>query len=157
MGDNLKIKYQFIIGPVRDQESDGEKKEAQAAEVFHVQYDKVVFGNTLFKNLGGGKFREVSDKAGMETFWPWGIGAGDFDNDGRGHLHSFGHGRPWLLAQRPDDEQPLFCTSPTAPRNSASIRCPTANTATRSPTSRERVRRAVSRSAISTTTAGSTW
>src|SRR5262249_5856327 len=38
--------------------------------------------NTLFKNLGKGKFVEVSDKAGIETFWPWGIATGDFDNDG---------------------------------------------------------------------------
>src|SRR5262249_30321461 len=33
-------------------------------------------------NLGGGKFREVSGPANMETFWPWGVATGDFDNDG---------------------------------------------------------------------------
>ena len=42
----------------------------------------MVFGNTFFKNLGRGKFEEISDKAGLETFWPWGIATGDFDNDG---------------------------------------------------------------------------
>ena len=31
---------------------------------------------------GDGKFEEVSDQAGLETFWPWGIATGDFDNDG---------------------------------------------------------------------------
>src|SRR5262249_22029081 len=25
---------------------------------------------------------EVSDRSGMETFWPWGIATGDFNNDG---------------------------------------------------------------------------
>jgi hypothetical protein len=52
------------------------------AELFHIRYDDVLFGNTLFHNLGGGKFKEVSDAAGMETWWPWGIATGDFDNDG---------------------------------------------------------------------------
>jgi hypothetical protein len=43
----------------------------------------VVFGNTLFRNRGPGqKFEEVSDRAGMETWWPWGVATGDFDNDG---------------------------------------------------------------------------
>jgi hypothetical protein len=43
---------------------------------------EVFYGNGLYRNLGGGKFEEVSDKAGAETFWPWSIGTGDFDNDG---------------------------------------------------------------------------
>lgn len=42
----------------------------------------VVYGNTMFRNEGGGRFTEVSDQAGMETFWPWGSAVGDFDNDG---------------------------------------------------------------------------
>src|SRR5262249_42911264 len=49
---------------------------------FHIDYDRVLFGNTLFKNRGNGSFEEVSDAAKMETFWPWGIATGDFDNDG---------------------------------------------------------------------------
>jgi hypothetical protein len=56
--------------------------ERSMARVFHIRYDQVLFGNTLFHNLGGGKFEEVSDRAGMETWWPWGIATGDFDNDG---------------------------------------------------------------------------
>jgi hypothetical protein len=44
--------------------------------------DEVLFGNTFFKNLGNGKFDEISDQVGLETFWPWGIAVGDFDNDG---------------------------------------------------------------------------
>ncbi|HEV3339196.1 MAG TPA: CRTAC1 family protein [Pirellulales bacterium] len=41
-----------------------------------------LFGNTLYHNEGHGAFSEKSDSAGMETFWPWGIAVGDFDNDG---------------------------------------------------------------------------
>src|SRR5260370_8207805 len=56
--------------------------ERQMADTFHIRYDEVLFGNTLFRNLGNGKFEEVSDAAGMETFWPWGVATADFDNDG---------------------------------------------------------------------------
>ena len=42
----------------------------------------MVFGNTLYQKLPSGQFEEVSDQANMETFWPWGIATGDFDNDG---------------------------------------------------------------------------
>ncbi|MEX2561353.1 MAG: CRTAC1 family protein, partial [Pirellulales bacterium] len=56
--------------------------EAEMAELLDIQYDEVVFGNTMFKNLGGGRFEEVSDRANLENFWPWGVATGDFDNDG---------------------------------------------------------------------------
>src|SRR5262249_47351893 len=58
------------------------KAEQRVKEELNIRYDEVVFGNTLFKNLGKGRFAEVSDAAGIETFWPWGIATGDFDNDG---------------------------------------------------------------------------
>jgi hypothetical protein len=68
-----KKKHKFMSGPRR---ADLEET------VFKGRILKDVFGNTLYKNLGGGKFREVSGKAGLETFWPWGLAAGDFDGDG---------------------------------------------------------------------------
>jgi len=43
----------------------------------------VFFGNGCFRNDGHGKFTEVSDAAGLETFWPWGAATGDFTNSGR--------------------------------------------------------------------------
>src|SRR6267142_4874914 len=50
-------------------------------------YDELLFGNALYRNLGnarpgGARFAETSQQAGLETFWPWGIATGDFDNDG---------------------------------------------------------------------------
>src|SRR5262249_47334854 len=44
--------------------------------------DEVVYGNTLYRNMGGGRFEETSERAGAETWWPWGIAEGDFDCDG---------------------------------------------------------------------------
>ncbi|HET6164753.1 MAG TPA: CRTAC1 family protein [Planctomycetota bacterium] len=42
----------------------------------------VLFGNTFFLNQGDGTFVEKSAEAGLETWWPWGIAAGDFNDDG---------------------------------------------------------------------------
>jgi hypothetical protein len=47
-----------------------------------IRREEVLFGNTLFRNKGGGAFEEVSDRANAETWWPWGIAEGDFDCDG---------------------------------------------------------------------------
>lgn len=78
-----KTKHRGAMGPFTDDPRPQAVAREQAfADAFKIDYEHVVFGNTLFKNLGGGKFEEVSDKANMETFWPWGIATGDFDNDG---------------------------------------------------------------------------
>jgi hypothetical protein len=44
--------------------------------------DSFVFGNSLYHNLGGGKFEEVSDRMGVENYWPWGPSIGDVNADG---------------------------------------------------------------------------
>ena len=41
-----------------------------------------IFGNALYANRGGGKFEEVSDAAGVETYWPWGPSVDDLNADG---------------------------------------------------------------------------
>jgi hypothetical protein len=41
-----------------------------------------VFGNALYHNLGDGKFEEVSDRLGVENYWPWGPSVGDLNADG---------------------------------------------------------------------------
>jgi len=64
--------------------------------LIHLPYDRVFFGNGFYKSLVDGKFEEISDKAGLETFWPWGIAAGDFDNDGFVDAYvPSGMGFPW--------------------------------------------------------------
>ncbi len=44
--------------------------------------DTFVFGNALFHNAGGGRFDEVSERAGAENYWPWGPSVGDVNADG---------------------------------------------------------------------------
>ncbi len=41
-----------------------------------------IFGNAFYRNLGNGKFGEVSDRLNLETFWPWGVSVGDVNADG---------------------------------------------------------------------------
>lgn len=67
----------------------------------------VVFGNALYRAEGGGKFTELSDVAGVETLWPWGIAAADFDADGHqdayvptGMGYPYGYLRSPLLMNR---------------------------------------------------------
>ncbi len=43
---------------------------------------KHVMGNALFRANGDGTFTEVSEDAGAENFWPWGLSYGDFNADG---------------------------------------------------------------------------
>ena len=44
--------------------------------------EKFTFGNALYHNLGEGKFEEVSDRMGVENYWPWGPSVGDINADG---------------------------------------------------------------------------
>jgi len=41
-----------------------------------------IFGNALFANLGNGRFQDVSDSVGVETYWPWGPSVDDLNADG---------------------------------------------------------------------------
>ena len=44
--------------------------------------DSFIYGNALYRNLGNGKFEEISDRLGLETYWPWGPSIGDLNADG---------------------------------------------------------------------------
>ena len=70
-------------GPAVNESAEGFIESQRASFAMHGEdYDALLFGNALYRNLGQGKFRETAVPAGMETFWPWGIADGDFDNDG---------------------------------------------------------------------------
>jgi len=69
----------------------------------------LVYGNTLYRSEGRGRFSERSDRAGLETWWPWGAAAGDFDNDGSVDLfvpsgmgYPFFYWRNYLMMNRGD-------------------------------------------------------
>jgi hypothetical protein len=64
---------------------EGEKRKAQThpPETFLMgPPSDFIFGNALYHNLGGGKFEEVSDRMGVENYWPWGVSVGDINADG---------------------------------------------------------------------------
>ena len=51
--------------------------------------NKLAAGSTVFHNLGGGRFEDVSAAIGpFSGGWSWGGGFVDFDNDGWLDLHS---------------------------------------------------------------------
>jgi hypothetical protein len=75
-------KYAHLLGPKLDADHRWSIVEHENIENKGLTHDELLFGNTLFRNEGGGRFTEVSDAAGMETFWPWGVAVGDFDADG---------------------------------------------------------------------------
>jgi hypothetical protein len=77
-------------------------QEQKFVTALQIKKDEVFFGNSLFRNQGGGKFEEVSGKAKAETFWPWGIAEGDYDCDG--HVDVFipsGMGYPYFYWRSP--------------------------------------------------------
>jgi len=72
------------LGPTVNQAAVGFGKTVR--ELFRTlgeDYDALLFGNALYHNLGKGKFTETAVAAGLETFWPWGVATGDYDNDGK--------------------------------------------------------------------------
>ena len=68
-----------------DAAPEDEKKKApkpQGEDYLMGPASSFVFGNSLYHNLGGGKFEEVSDPMGVENYWPWGPSVGDLNADG---------------------------------------------------------------------------
>jgi hypothetical protein len=78
----FRKKFPNVQGYRYENDPDAEQLEKRFVDTFKIKKSDVLFGNTLFKHLPTGKFTEMSDKAGLETFWPWGVATGDFDNDG---------------------------------------------------------------------------
>jgi len=64
----------------------GEYRKADSAGIpadfFAAGKSNLIFGNALFTNMGGGRYEDLSDSAGVENYWPWGPSAGDLNADG---------------------------------------------------------------------------
>jgi hypothetical protein len=75
-------KYSYLYGPRALMERGQIEEERELLKKRGTRHEELPFGNALYRNDGGGHFTEVSEQAGLETFWPWGIAEGDFDNDG---------------------------------------------------------------------------
>ncbi len=70
--------------PPGDWAAEARKADTLPAPVdfFPTGKSRFIFGNALFSNQGGGKFAEVSDSVGVETYWPWGPSVDDLNADG---------------------------------------------------------------------------
>jgi len=77
-----KRKYKAIFGPMVELGRMSGRDAQTLVDSAKIAFRDVVFGNTLYRNLGRGTFEEISDKAGAETFWPWGVVPADFRNGG---------------------------------------------------------------------------
>jgi hypothetical protein len=90
-------KYRRFSGPKAELGKHWLDWEAEFMERHELGYDELLFGNSLFRNDGSGQFEEVSDPAGLESFWPWGIAVGDYDNDGYEDIYlPSGMGHPYF-------------------------------------------------------------
>ena len=71
--------------PPGDWAAEGRKADSARApaDFFPGGKARFIFGNALFHNRGGGRFEEVSDAVGVETYWPWGPSVDDLNADGR--------------------------------------------------------------------------
>jgi hypothetical protein len=49
----------------------------------HLKSDGMsLFGNTFFEKQDDGTYSEISDRIGVENYWPWGLSVGDLNADG---------------------------------------------------------------------------
>jgi hypothetical protein len=84
---------------------DVEKKKSEAycaiqwTEAYLQGSSNNIFGNAFYQNQGQGRFAEVSDRLGVETYWPWGFSVGDLNADGYDDLFVVaGMGYPFRYA-----------------------------------------------------------
>jgi hypothetical protein len=66
------------VGP----EQEREKSHMTWSEEVRGDGKASIWGNSVFHNEGGGRFREVSDAINAEMYWPWGLSTGDLNADG---------------------------------------------------------------------------
>lgn len=66
------------VGP----ELEKQKSAITWPEEFLKSKGRSIYGNAFFKQVGRGKYEEVSDAINAENYWPWGLSNGDFDADG---------------------------------------------------------------------------
>ncbi len=75
-------KYATAVGPSLERGDIAQEDADRLLGKLQVPDGRVVFGTTLYRNLGGGRFDEVSAQAGIETFFPWGAATADYDQNG---------------------------------------------------------------------------
>lgn len=63
-------------------EDEGRKSDMAWDEDYLQGGDDNVFGNAFYERRADGSYAEVSDRLGVETYWPWGVSVGDLNADG---------------------------------------------------------------------------
>ncbi|MGH9360586.1 MAG: CRTAC1 family protein, partial [Thermoanaerobaculia bacterium] len=69
----------------RAQSVEEEKSKSQISfpnDMMGADDGRSIWGNAFYKNLGEGRFVELSDGLGLENYWPWGVSVGDLNADG---------------------------------------------------------------------------
>jgi enediyne biosynthesis protein E4 len=67
------------VGPEREKLKSTMHWPESFVQASHSDY---IWGNAFYHNLGKGKFEEISDRIGVENYWPWGVSVGDINADG---------------------------------------------------------------------------
>ena len=68
-----------MVGPDREKAKSAMRWPDSFLQASHAAY---IWGNAFYHNLGNGKFEEISDRLGVENYWPWGVSVGDINADG---------------------------------------------------------------------------
>jgi hypothetical protein len=68
-----------VVGPDLEKQKSTMRWPDSFLQGSHSDY---IWGNVLYHNLGNGKFEEISDRLGVENYWPWGVSVGDINADG---------------------------------------------------------------------------
>ena len=58
------------------------KASMQFPESFLLSGGMSIYGNAFYRKTGPGSYEEISDAAGAENYWPWGLSTGDLNADG---------------------------------------------------------------------------
>ena len=45
-------------------------------------HEDFIWGNAFYHRLENGQYEEISDRIGVENYWPWGVSVGDINADG---------------------------------------------------------------------------
>lgn len=80
-------KHRSASGPMVENGSMTAEQERELLKRLRIPSKGVVYGSTLFRRTSPGRFEEVSDRSGVETWWPWGAASADFDLDGDEDLY----------------------------------------------------------------------
>jgi hypothetical protein len=68
-----------VVGPDLEKQKSTMRWPDSFLQGLHSDY---IWGNAFYHNLGNGKFEEISDRLGVENYWPWGVSVGDINADG---------------------------------------------------------------------------